>query len=227
MTVPSPLKGTAVPTPMTLTRPHLPALGGTALRTSLLVGASVFMAGLHAATVSASVQGSTGRPLNDAVLLLEPLPGKVPVKPLTGVEIGQENKTFVPALTVVTVGTKVLFPNRDAVRHHVYSFSDAKKFELKLYTGKPENPVQFDRAGVVVLGCNIHDQMVGWVIVSDTPWYARSSSGRAVIADVPAGSYRLRGWHPDLPPGSPGVELAVTVGATDMTVAVKLPVAGT
>lgn len=182
-------------------------------------------AGAHAATVQVRAVGAAGQPLTDAVLLLEPQGGRAPVKPATGVEIAQKGRQFVPAVTVVPVGTKVQFPNQDTVRHHVYSFSAAKKFELKLYVGRPENPVEFDHAGVVVLGCNIHDTMVGWVIVSDTPWYAKTpAGGRARLDDVPPGNYVLRAWHPDLPAGSAGVEQAVTVGTAALDLTATLPV---
>jgi plastocyanin len=179
-----------------------------------------------AASVQVSVQDSRGKPLADAVLLLQPVGAPAAVKPLAKVEIAQKARRFVPAVTVVTVGTKVDFPNQDTVRHHVYSFSPAKKFELKLYVGRPENPIEFDRPGIVVLGCNIHDTMVGWVVVSDTPWYARTAaSGQATLPDVPAGAYVLRSWHPDLPAGSTGIEQAVTVGPAGLELTAKLPVA--
>jgi plastocyanin len=192
---------------------------------ALGLGLALALAGAaSAATVTVQAQGAGGKPLADAVLLLEPLAARAVTKPATGVEIVQKDKQFVPAVTVVPVGTRVAFPNQDTVRHHVYSFSEARKFELKLYAGRPENPVLFDRAGVVVLGCNIHDQMVGWIIVSDTPWYGKSpASGRVVLTEVPPGHYRLRAWHPDLPPGSPGLEQAVVVGAADAAAVVKLP----
>ncbi|MGM9487538.1 methylamine utilization protein [Ideonella sp. YS5] len=180
----------------------------------------------QAATVQVLVQGEAGQALADAVLLLEPVGGKPPaLKPSAQVEIAQKGRRFVPTVTVVPVGTKVQFPNQDTVRHHVYSFSPAKKFELKLYVGRPENPVEFDRAGVVVLGCNIHDTMVGWVIVSDTPWYAKTpAAGRVTLTDVPPGAYLLRSWHPDLPAGSTGVEQPVTVGAADLALTARMPV---
>lgn len=172
------------------------------------------------ATLSVSVMGQNGRGVQDAVLLLEPLAGKAPVKPAQGVEISQQNKSFMPSVSVIPVGTKVAFPNQDTVRHHVYSFSEAKKFELKLYAGKPENPVSFDRAGVVVLGCNIHDQMVAYVVVVDTPWFAVSGDdGTVRIRDVPSGDYQVQTWHPrrlgmpDLPlkPVRVGADLSDTL----------------
>lgn len=180
----------------------------------------------HAASVQVLARGKAGQTLADVVLLLEPQGTKAAVKPLAKVEIAQQARRFVPVVTVVPVGTKVQFPNQDTVRHHVYSFSPAKKFELKLYVGKPENPIEFDHAGLVVLGCNIHDTMVGWVVVSDTPWYAKTSAGgRATLADVPPGSYVLRSWHPDLPAGSTGIEQPVTVGAAGLDLVASLPVA--
>jgi len=148
--------------------------------------------GAGAAGVSITVADPAGQPLADAVASLEPLGQPAPVKPMAGVQIEQVDRHFVPRVSVVTVGTPVAFPNHDTVRHHVYSFSPVKTFELKLYAGTPHEPVVFDKPGVAVLGCNIHDQMVAWVVVVATPWFARSgATGQARIADVPAGSYRL------------------------------------
>jgi len=204
--------------------PLFPARASRRLLAAAWLTAAAVPAG--AANVTVTVQGAAGQPLADAVLLLEPASGKAPVKPMNGAEMGQANKQFVPMVNVVTVGTSVAFPNRDTVRHHVYSFSQPKKFEIKLYVGKPENPVLFDQPGVVVLGCNIHDNMVGWIIVSDTPWFAKTpATGRATIADVPPGAYKLRTWHPELPVGSVGSEQAVTVPAAGLDWASKLPIA--
>jgi plastocyanin len=187
------------------------------------------LAGLFAAaqagTVKVDVRDAAGKPVADAVVFLDSAEASKRVKPLTGAEMAQEKKQFLPGLLVVPVGTEILFPNRDTVRHHVYSFSPAKNFELKLYTGTPANPVLFDRAGVVTLGCNIHDQMVGWVLVVETPHHARTSMpmGRAQIDNVPAGAYTLRVWHTRLPVGAPALEQALTVPATGMgTASVRL-----
>ena len=117
--------------------------------------------------------------------------------------------------------------NFDTVRHHVYSFSPTKTFELKLYAGVPNAPVTFDKPGVAVLGCNIHDTMAAWVVVADTPWHARSGAdGLARIDNVPAGAYRLRVWHPGLPPTPEPAATPLNVGTADLAQAVRLPVAG-
>ena len=96
---------------------------------------------------------AAGKPVADAVVFLDSAEARKQVKPLAGVEMAQEKRQFVPGVLVVPVGTEVRFPNHDTVRHHVYSFSPAKKFELKLYSGTPSNPVLFDKSGVVTLGC--------------------------------------------------------------------------
>ena len=136
---------------------------------------------------------------------------------MAGAQVEQVDRHFVPQVSVVTVGTPVSFPNHDTVRHHVYSFSPVKTFELKLYAGTPHEPVGFDKPGVAVLGCNIHDQMVAWVVVVDTPFYARSgATGRARIADVPAGGYQLRVWHASIPEGTEPTTVPLTVAAADV-----------
>lgn len=178
-----------------------------------------------AATVQVDVSDEAGRMVGGAVVFLESPAARAQVKPLPKADMAQEKKQFLPEVLVVPVGTQVHFPNRDSVRHHVYSFSPAKKFELKLYTGTPANPVLFDQSGVVVLGCNIHDRMVGWIVVVDTPYYAQSpeASGRVQLEGVPAGNYKLRVWHPRLAPGAPAHEQAVVVPATgSVQAAVKM-----
>ena len=104
---------------------------------------------------------------------------------------------------MVPVGTALAFPNRDTVRHHVYSFSKIKTFELKLYAGTPALPVVFDQPGIAVLGCNIHDFMVAWVVVVETPYYGYTGAdGEVTLSNVPEGAYRLRSWHESLPESS-------------------------
>lgn len=111
--------------------------------------------------------------------------------------VDQIDKTFVPHALAVEVGTLVNFPNSDDIRHHVYSFSEAKSFELPLYKGMPAEPVLFDRAGVAVLGCNIHDAMRAYIYIADSPYFAVSGEdGVARIAELPPGDYKVQVWHP-------------------------------
>jgi len=109
----------------------------------------------------------------------------------------QRNRRFQPEVLLVERGSEVRFPNEDDVQHHVYSFSPAKVFELKLYHGERHDPIRFDRAGLVELGCNIHDHMRGYIFVSDSPLTAKADgAGQVTVPAVPPGDYRLELWHP-------------------------------
>ena len=141
-----------------------------------------------------------GRPVEDAVVVAVPTDRgvRVPPRPREGI-VDQVDQEFTPKVTAVLVGTPIRFPNHDNVRHHVYSFSPAKRFELPLYAGVPAEPVVFDKPGVVVLGCNIHDWMVGYVYVSESPYFARTGKdGKALLTELPPRAYTLRVWHPQL-----------------------------
>jgi plastocyanin len=208
-------------------RPHPPAfsrLPALALCGAVLLACAA--APLHAASVELQASGPGGQPLAEAVLLLDSRDARAALKPLAGAEMEQANKRFTQRVLVVPLGTSVLFPNRDTVRHHVYSLSPTKNFELKLYSGVPANPVVFDKPGVAVLGCNIHDSMVGWVVVVETPHFAQTGpGGRVRIDNVPPGTYKLRGWHPEMPVGAPAIEQTLVVGAAGTTSAsIALPV---
>lgn len=150
----------------------------------------------HAGMVQAHVSSPGGQPVADAAVVLEPLaPSRL--RPGAKATIEQRGKEFIPYVTVVQAGTAVEFPNNDTIRHHVYSFSAPKRFEIKLYAGKPGQPVVFDKPGEVVIGCNIHDWMEAYVLVVESPYFAKTTAdGRALIANVPPGRYRLQLWHP-------------------------------
>ena len=194
-------------------------------RPLLFVACLLLAAAAQAANVEVQLLDRNGQPLADAVTFLESAAARAAVKPAPGIEIEQADKRFTHRVTVVPLGSAVRFPNRDKVRHHVYSFSPVRTFELKLYTGTPANPVTFERSGIAVLGCNIHDNMVAWVVVVETPYFGQSTrSGQVRLDDVPPGSYRLRAWHPDLPPGAPALDQALVVGAQGGKASVRLPV---
>jgi plastocyanin len=208
-----------------LCRAAVDSLPMTFHRPSLLCAlCACWIASAPAAVVEVQASGSDGKPLPDTVVFLESREAKAAVRPMSGVEIEQDKRRFTRRVSVVTVGSEVAFPNRDTVRHHVYSFSPAKTFELKLYSGKPANPVLFDKAGIAVLGCNIHDSMVAWVVVVETPHHAvADATGALRLDNVPAGSYRLRSWHPGLAPGVPAADEALQVTAGGASVRIKLP----
>jgi len=155
-----------------------------------------FATSANAAQLQLDLKSPDGRPVPDAVVSFMPAAGVAgPVKLDTPREMAQEHITFVPHVLLVPVGAVVSFPNRDRVRHHVYSFSAAKRFELKLYGQEQSRTVVFDKPGVVALGCNIHDKMSAYVVVVDTSFAAQSDQGgRVVLKNVPDGPGVLTIW---------------------------------
>jgi plastocyanin len=171
-----------------------------------------------------SVSDGGGRPLGDAVVYVLPHGERSTAAAGTSAQIAQRGKQFEPRTTVVQTGTAVHFPNFDTVRHHVYSFSPVRKFEIKLYAGTPASPVVFDKPGTAVLGCNIHDRMSAWVHVVDTPLFARTDTAGQVTLDVPEGDHVLRAWHPLLAEATGPAEQPVRVSGAGTRIAIRLPV---
>jgi hypothetical protein len=127
----------------------------------------------------------------------------------------QVNRAFAPDLLVIPVGSTVSFPNSDSVSHQIYSFSAAKRFQLPLYRGKPYPPVQFDQTGVITLGCNIHDDMLAYLLVTDAPYFGRTDAHGAWSVEVPRGRYQVSIWHPRLRENQTDLERELTVGDAD------------
>ena len=178
---------------------------------TLLLAASALA---QTAEIAARIVDESGRPVADAVVVAVPSDGSLrpPSRPREGV-VDQVNKEFTPKVTAILVGTSVSFPNNDNVRHQVYSFSPAKRFELPLYAGEPAQPVVFDKPGVVVLGCNIHDWMVGYVYVSDSPYFAKTDrDGKALIVELPPREYVVRVWHPQMEGGEETTRRTIAAG---------------
>jgi plastocyanin len=166
---------------------------------------------LAAAPLSVRVIDATGRPVRDAVVTLHPSGGAARAPHSGGkFTVAQQNLQFRPFLTIVPVGADVSFPNLDPTKHHVYSFSAAKKFELKLFAKDQSRTVHFDKSGVVALGCNIHDQMSAFIVVTDSAWTARTNAqGMVTFADAPNAPARLTVWHAYL--RAPGGQLQQAV----------------
>ena len=168
-----------------------------------------------AATVVVNVHTPEGRALPGAVVTVRSLDG--PARHATPVHavMDQVNRSFAPDLLVIPVGSTVEFPTSDSVSHQIYSFSPAKRFQLPLYRGKPYPPVHFDQAGVVTLGCNIHDEMLAYLLVTDAPWYGRTNDGGSWSVEVTRGRYRVALWHPRLREDTDDLERELTVGDSD------------
>jgi plastocyanin len=183
----------------------------------LAVLALPLAAGAAGVSLDARVATPSGKPVQDAAVVLEPLAAAAPAPKkhphaAAHAVIEQRGAEFAPYVTVVQTGAAVDFPNNDTVRHHVYSFSQPKRFEIKLYAGKPGQPITFDKPGEVVIGCNIHDWMEAYVLVVESPYFGKTGAdGQVRIAGLPAGRYRLRLWHPLQKAPAPGIE--VDVGA--------------
>ncbi|MAL03643.1 MAG: methylamine utilization protein [Arenimonas sp.] len=190
---------------------------GRARLAAALVSVAAMAWALPAAAGQLHVQVTAdGAPLEGAVLSLHGGDAAVPGQAV----MDQRNTAFEPGVLVIEAGTAVSFPNSDTVRHQVYSFSPAKPFELPLYSGTPPEPVVFDVPGVVVVGCNIHDWMIGWIVVLDTPHHARSDAGGLARLEVPDGAYRLQAWHPRL--AGDAVVRDVTVPGDSVSLSLEL-----
>jgi len=175
-----------------------------------------------APSVSGTVTGPDGKGIADAVVFVQ-APVASPGKP-AGQVVDQIDKTFVPGLLPIVVGTSVRFPNHDQIHHHVYSFSPTKTFELPLYKGEEAPAVLFDKVGVVKIGCNIHDWMSGVILVLPTAHFAvTDAAGRFVLADLPAGAYTLAAWHALSKVKPEDTAQPVEVGRDIVTAAFKLP----
>ena len=191
-------------------RRHVTALLGMACAPAALAG-----------MVTINVTTHSGIAADDTVIVLDPLDAAPPAR-RDAVIIDQINKRFVPRVSVLRTGTEVTFPNSDRIRHQVYSFSPAKTFSLKLYAGSPNTPVTFDHPGLVVLGCNIHDNMLAYVAVVDSPYFAKTADSGTVSLTLPAGRYRLLAWHPNAVAAIAPRE--ITVSSAPLSIALSIDV---
>jgi plastocyanin len=189
------------------------------LRVAASVAVAILQAGFamvaQAGDVSATVTDPGGNAVEDAVLSLHG--DKASAKAPSGAQavMDQHSRQFDPHVLAVRAHTSVRFPNSDDIHHEVYSFSKAKPFELPLYHGSAAAPVVFDNPGLVVLGCNIHDNMLGYIYVVDSPWFAKTDAeGHAKISGVAPGKYTARLWYPGLTETAALLEKPVEVAAS-------------
>ena len=206
------------------------------LRGALLLALTLLFApaGLVAQTaeLAVTVIDERGQPVADVVIVAVPAGDEArPPKPAgrrpNTMVVDQVNGEFSPKVRAIFVGDSVRFPNHDNIRHQVYSFSPTRRFELPLYPGVAAPPIRFDTAGVVVLGCNIHEWMVGYVYVSESPYFARTNeSGKARLQNLPQRAYVVRVWHPQLSVSEAATKKRVDVShaaraAVDWTLTLK------
>ena len=188
----------------------------------LLRIARLAAAPVGAATIELRARAADGAAVPDAVVAAYRLdPG--PVEPPRAAVMDQRDRRFNPQVIAVQRGAEVTFPNSDKVSHHVYSFSPANRFEIFLAKGSSPKSVRFDRAGIVTLGCNLHDWMLGYIAVVDTPWFAVSDEhGAARLERVPAGRYRVEVWHPRATDAKERLEREVELSSDGATVTWEL-----
>ncbi len=178
-----------------------------------------------AGTLNIAITDSDGKPAPDAVVELVPdaagatPPSRVPLEAV----IDQRHETFIPLVSLIRKDGHVIFTNNDTTMHEVYSFSAIKQFEFEIDEGQHSDPGVFNLPGVAAIGCNIHDQMITYVYVADSPFATiTDASGHARFSDIPAGSYHAHIWHPRLPPGEATPSHAIAVGGADQSAAFSL-----
>ena len=186
------------------------------------VSLAISVASAHAGSFAVTVKQHNARPLIGAVVTLEAQsPAQPPAPPVKAI-MDQVNLAFVPDLLVIPVHSSVQFPNSDTISHQVYSFSSARKFQLPLYRGKPYPPVMFDEPGVVTLGCNIHDNMLAYILVTAAPFFGHTdANGAWAVPNLPPGKYRVRIWHPLLNEPQ-DLEREIEVGAEHEAIEMRL-----
>lgn len=156
---------------------------------------------ISAQNITINIIDESGAPVENAVISLisDDSSKNFHDGPKSNPVMVQEGQEFVPSVLPVRLGSEVFFPNRDNFRHMIYSFSQAKRFEVQLYGGEDEISVKFDKEGAVVLGCNIHDNMIGYIYVVETDNFAKSGiSGTVELTNLKPGTYEATVWHPNL-----------------------------
>ena len=182
----------------TLNRGVSPRRTASQLRVAMVLAAAA-SGTAGAGDLRVAVVDARGQPAVQVVVLARPVGNVMAAASAKSVTVTQQMQSFTPSVTPISVGTTVQFPNLDRMRHHVYSFSQAKTFEIHLYSGEEIPKVTFDVPGPVSLGCNIHDWMSGYLYVTDAPYFASTDgSGNAALGNLPPGEYRLSVWHPKL-----------------------------
>lgn len=195
------------------------------LRTLLVLAGLAPIAACLAAgsAITGRVVGADGKAIANAVVFVQDSTDSPPAAAARTATMDQFNKTFVPGVLPVVVGTQVRFPNKDQIRHHVYSFSRAKRFELPLYKGEEAAPVLFDKPGVVTIGCNIHDWMSATILVVPNAHYAMTDAdGKFELTGLAPGTYTLIAWHAQSRDKAENIAQRVEVAANGVTSAVDI-----
>lgn len=186
-----------------------------------IAAASLFSGFAAAAPVTFRVTDASGQPVANAVVMVEVAGAAKPSASGTYV-MRQENLAFDPFILVVPVGAEVSFPNFDRVRHHVYSFSRGNRFELRLFGREEQRSATFSNAGIVAIGCNIHDEMVAYIRVVDTPYAAVTNEAGEAVIDLPASAGRASIWHPEATGQEVRIDLPAARSSTPVAATLRM-----
>lgn len=201
------------------------AIFAAAAALAAAIGGVAATAAATPAALRVQVVNESGLPVRDAVIELHA--SKPPVGAIRfpwKMGMAQKNQTFAPGTLIVARGSTVAFPNLDNVRHSIYSFSKPARFEIELYGRDQTRTHTFNVVGSVKLGCNIHDQMRGYIRVTDTPFAGKTDhNGYVTLSGMAGGAARLTVWHPAL--RAPGNEIASSIAITGGAQNHKLKVA--
>src|SRR5262249_31828350 len=164
-------------------------------------------AGWRVSSVEGRVIVKPGGDYENAVFYIEKMGERRFAPPPAPVLLDQVNLKFVPHVLPVLVGTTVAFPNSDEIRHNVFS-PGPPRFDLGTYPQKTTKYHLFDRPGVWTMLCNVHAEMSAYVVVTETPYFARTDKdGKFVLKDVPPGKYMLKIWHEKAKPATVPIDV--------------------
>jgi len=194
---------------------------------ALQVFALALAAPAAAGALVVTVVDGSGHAMRDAVVSLVPnevsrMPAAATLLGVTKI-IDQQNEMFVPLVSIVPAGGAIMFTNSDHTMHHVYSFAPIRQFEFVLNSGEKSGAVRFDHAGIAAVGCNIHDQMIAYVYVTESPWTVLTGADGIARLELPVGAYRTSLWHPEMAPGREVPATSVVIGNGPTTVTLTMP----
>jgi plastocyanin len=181
-----------------------------------LITMAVALMLFHQTAFAGAVSGKIACPTSPDVIGKEGSNVMVWVEGMTDFEVpserpkmSQKAAQFSPSFLVVVAGQEVDMPNDDAIAHNVFSFSEAKDFNLGIYPKGESKNVHFDKPGVVEIFCSMHRQMYAMVFVSPTPFYSKvSTDGKFKIEGLNAGSYKIKVWCKDFEIQEQTIEVA-------------------
>lgn len=160
-----------------------------------------------------NVVAADGSPVSDVAVFVRQVGVDVGTQPAPAV-MDQRDVRFDPHILVVQKGAAVSFPNSDLIAHHVYSFSKPNNFVLPLYKGETPDPVIFKHDGVVTLGCNIHDGMLGYIVVVDTDVYSLTNGDGVSVVEInpSASSWEISIWSPRIRDSKDPISITLNPG---------------